>query len=138
MTIREFAIMLDDYTGSLTQTVDKLEIERARGTLSLDEEMDLIQDLRTVVKLRHIRPWRKRLLLSFFLGTLLITLRFMPLDPSWPEKVIPALGILGGLLLVWSIYCLWKLLGFRRLECQWLGRAEEQLAGGSSVFDLRD
>lgn len=60
-TIKAFAEGLDDYTGTLAQEVEKLELEQARGALNRDEQMDLLGDLRQAVEDRLIRPWRQRL-----------------------------------------------------------------------------
>jgi len=54
MTIKESAAILAASTWSLSREVDKLELERARGTLNLVEQMDLVADLREAVQTRRV------------------------------------------------------------------------------------
>jgi len=138
MTIREFAAMLDDYTGSLVQEVEKLEIERTRGILNLNEQMDLVGDLREAVKARRIRPWRKKALLALIPGAVLVAVSAMPFGPLWNGLLRLVAGILGGLLILWGIYGFWMVLKFKKLECKWLRRVEENLRQGGTVFDFHE
>jgi hypothetical protein len=135
MTIQEFAAMLDDYTGHLVQTVQKLEIERSRGTLNLDEQLDLVGDLREVVRSQRIRPWGRKALLGLIPGMVLAMLLSLATKLSWTPLLRFGVGIIGGGLFLWGLYGLWKMLAFRKLECGWLRAVEEHLRRGGTVFD---
>lgn len=135
--IREFAARLDDYTGSLSQAVEKLEIERTRGTLNRDEQMDLVGDLRQTVRDRLIRPWRKRAAMALILGLLLLAAALL-LPAAWPQVLLlrwVAAG-LGVLLLAWGGYGAGKAHHYRNLECVWLRDLEAAVQMGGTVFDL--
>lgn len=135
MTIREFAAILDDYSGSLAREVDKLDLERTRGTLNQEEQMDLVTDLREAVQVQRIRPWRKKALLSLIPGVLLLVAISIPrLLSSGAPRV--AGGTLGGLLILMGIYGFWMVFKFKRLECRWLGNVEKTIRQGGTVFDI--
>lgn len=138
MTIKNFAARLDDYTGSLSQAVEKLEIERAHGTLNRDEQIDLIGDLRQVVRRRLIHPWRRRALTALTLGLLLLVATFL-LPPVWPQILLLrwiAAG-LGILFLAWGGYGAGKAHHYRHLECVWLRDLEAAVQMGGTVFDIQ-
>lgn len=140
MTIREFAVMLDDYSGSLSQSVDKLEIERARGHLEPDEELDLIHDMQEAFQTRFLRPWRHRLLLGLGAGIGLMAFLHVPLeaelDLPFQPWLKPTAAGLGGLLLLWAMYCGWRFYRLRSHEGHWLREAERHVVGGNSVLNL--
>lgn len=136
-TIKDFAARLDDYTGGLSQAVEKLEIERARGALNRDEQMDLIGDLRQAVRERLIRPWRKRAVTALILGLLLLAATLL-LPSAWPQILLlrwVAAG-LGVLLLAWGGYGAGKAHHYRNLECAWLRDLEAAIQMGGTVFDV--
>jgi len=136
-TIKEFAARLDDYTGSLGQSVEKLEIERSRGTLSRDEQIDLIGDLRRAVRQRLIRPWRKRAGTGLVLGLLLLVVAYL-LPATVPQAAWlrwSAAGV-SAFALVWAGYGAAKAHHYRRLECVWLRDVEAAVQMGGTVFDI--
>lgn len=136
-TIREFAARLDDYTGSLSQAVEKLEIERARGTLNRDEQMDLVGDLRRVIQDRWIRPWRRRAVAAWMLGLFLLATAFL-LPQALPQAgpLSWAAAGVGVLILAWGGYGAGKVYHFRQMECAWLREAETAVQRGGTVFDV--
>lgn len=136
-SIREFAARLDDYTGSLSQAVEKLEIERTRGVLNWDEQMDLVGDLRQAVRGRLIRPWQRRAAAGLILGLLLLVAAFV-LPSIWPQAHFlgwAAAGF-GVLLLAWGGYGAGKAHYYRHLECVWLRDVEAVVQMGGTVFDI--
>ncbi len=136
-TIREFAARLDDYTGSLSQAVEKLEIERSRGTLNRDEQMDLVGDLRRVLQDRWIRPWRRRAVIAGGLGLVLLVAAFL-LPRVLPQAILlswAAAGV-GILTLAWGGYGAGKAHHVRHLECSWLREVEVAVQRGGTVFDM--
>lgn len=136
-TIREFAARLDDYTGNLSQAVEKLEIERARGILNLDEQMDLVGDLRRVIQDRWIRPWRRRAVMAWVLGLLLLATAFLlPQTLPQPGPLPWAAAGVGVLILAWGGYGAGKVHHFRQLECAWLREVETTVQRGGTVFDV--
>ena len=137
-TIKDFAARLDDYTGSLAQAVEKLEIERARGTLNRDEQMDLIGDLRQTVRERLIRPWRRRAVTALILGLVLLAATLL-LPSAWPQILLLRWGAagLGVLLLAWGGYGAGKAQHYRHLECVWLKDLEAAVQMGGTVFDIQ-
>lgn len=137
-TIREFAARLDDYTGSLSQAVEKLEIERTRGTLNRDEQMDLVGDLRRALQDRWIRPWRRRAVIAWGLGLLLLVAAFLLPRILSQAVLLPwaAAGV-GLLVLAWGGYGAGKAHHVRQLECSWLREVEVAIRQGGTVFDVR-
>jgi hypothetical protein len=136
-TIKAFAARLDDYTGSLSQAVEKLEIERDRGVLNRDEQMDLVGDLRQAVRERLIRPWRRRAATALILGLFLLVAAFL-LPSTWPQILLLrwAAAGLGVLLLAWGGYGAGKAHHYRHLECVWLRDMEAAVQMGGTVFDI--
>lgn len=136
-TIKDFAARLDDYTGSLSQAVEKLEIERAHGNLNRDEQMDLVGDLRQAVRVRLIRPWRKRAAIGLMLGLLLLAPVFL-LPPTFPQADLLGWGAVGAsvLALVWAGYGAGKARHYRKLECVWLRDVEAAVQTGGTIFDI--
>ena len=135
MNIKEFAESLDDYSGSLALSVETLELERARGTLKLAEQEDLLGDLHEAVQARHLNPWRRKVLLGLLPGMLLIALGGFSFGKQWNGFLGLLAAIPGGLFLLWGIYALWRLQKVRRLEFRWLGEVEKRLQQGGTVFD---
>lgn len=136
-TIKAFAARLDDYTGSLSQSVEKLEIERARGVLNREEQIDLIGDLRRAVRERLIRPWRKRAGTGLVLGLLLLVVAYL-LPATVPHADLFRWSAAGVSVygLVWAGYAAAKALHYKRLECVWLRDLEAAVQMGGTVFDL--
>ncbi len=137
-TIEEFAAHLDDYTGRLSRAVEKLEIERSRGALNRDEQMDLIGDLRQTVRERLIRPWRRRAVTALILGLLLLAAALL-LPPGWPQILLLRWSASGAgiLILAWGGYGAGKAQHYRHLECVWLKDLEAAVQMGGTVFDIQ-
>jgi hypothetical protein len=137
-TIKDFAARLDDYTGTLVQEVEKLDLERAQGGLNRDEQMDLLGDLRQAVEERLIRPWRKRVWILLLLGLALIGGGvFLP--DGIPNATILrcSAAVCGALSLVLAGYGALAVRKYRTRECAWLNDLETTLNKGGSVFDAR-
>lgn len=137
MTLRERVSLLDDYSGELTQALEKLEIERSRGTLNRDEQMDFLADLRRTMVKKDLLPLKKRgratLILSLLVG---IGAAFVP--PSVPNQMEVRLGVIGIALLCLA-FSVWNFIGFfrmRRRDEAWLGRLEAAVAQGGTIFDV--
>jgi len=136
MTLRTRVSRLDDYTGELTQALEKLEIEQARGALNRDEQVDFLGDLRVAIENRDLKPLRTHALLSLLimvigsLGMLLLP-RSLPFHRAAFVGCL-GLAILGLLLAAWrvSLY-----LRRRRVDRRWLAELEARVAGGGTVFD---
>ena len=137
MTIQELAAKLDTYSGDLAMEVEKLQMELARGTLGKDEQLDLVGDLREAVMQTSIRPWRVKTFWGTALGLLFLAASlFLPADLSKREIYLPVTIGLSALAFISGGYGIWKLLKFRKVEGQWLRRAEEAVRKGGTVFDV--
>lgn len=137
MALRERVSQLDDYSGELTQTLEKLEIERSRGNLNRDEQLDFLGDLRRAMVARDLLPLKKRgritLLLALVVGGGAL---FVP--PGIPNRMVIQLGI-AGLALACLAISTWNLTRFfriRRRDEAWLGRLEAAAAKGGTIFDV--
>jgi hypothetical protein len=138
MTILELAAKLDDYSGTLGRMVEKLQIERARGALSQDEEMDLVQDLRKALEEHLIRP--KQVRAGWALAAVLLLLAawfFLP--ARIPNYNFVRLGLLLLTLpaFIFAGLNLWAARTRQKNEGQWLLRAEAAVKRGETVFDVR-
>lgn len=137
MTLKQRVSRLDDYSGELTQALEKLEIERSRGTLNRDEQLDFLGDLRRAVVARDFSPLRKRgrisLLLSLLVG---VGAAFVP--SGLPDQVGIRFGAIGLALLCLAIST-WYFIRFfrvRKRDEAWLGRLEDAAAKGGTIFDI--
>ena len=138
MTIQELAAKLDDYSGALSQEVEKLQLERSRGTLHQDEQLDLVGDLREAVKANLIRPWRSKAVWSMVVGLLFLAVAvFLPATLANSEIYRwVALG-LAVVAFFRAGFSLWTMLKFRNLECKWLRKVEDAVKQGGTVFDVQ-
>lgn len=136
MNLKARVSRVDDYTGELSQELEKLELECARGSLNPEEQMDFLQNLRTAIQRKDIAPWRHRAVLLSSLGLAAgLAPRILPLgalSKGPGETVALALGVL---LLLASAFCFG--VSFRRLrrEGAWLAGIEDRLRQGGSLFD---
>ena len=137
MTIKELATKLDDYSGTLSMEVEKLQIERTRGTLGPDEQLDLVGDLREAVMATLIRPWRVKTFWGTSLGLLFLAASLF-LPPGIPNREIylPVAIGLSALAFLLSGYGIWMLLKYRKSEGLLLRKAEEAVRKGGTVFDV--
>ena len=137
MTLRERVSRLDDYSGELTQALEKLEIERSRGALNRDEQLDFLGDLRRAMVAKDLLPLKKRgritLLLSLLVGGGAV---FVP--PSIPYQVGVRFGVIGLalLFLAFSLANFTRFFKMRRRDEAWLGRLEAAAAQGGTIFDV--
>lgn len=137
MTLREKVSRLDDYSGELAQTVEKLEIERSRGALNRDEQMDFLGDLRRTMVEKDLAPLKKHGIIALLAGLAAgCGAAFLP--PSVPNQVGFRLGA-GGLALLCLAYSAWTFTRFfrrRRRDEAWLGNLEAAVAKGGTIFDV--
>ncbi len=137
MTLRERVSGLDDYSGELTQALEKLEIERSRGALNRDEQLDFLGDLRRTMVAKDLLPLKKRgratLLLSLLVGG---GAAFVP--PSVPNQMGVQLGVIGLALLclAFSVWNFTRFFRVRRRDEAWLGQLEAAAAQGGTIFDV--
>ncbi len=137
MTLIAMVARLDDYSGELAQALEKLGIERSRGALNRDEQMDFLADLRRAMVAKDLAPLKKRgrtaLLLSLAVGA---GTAFLP--SSLPNHLGFQLGGLGLALfcLAVSVWTFIRLLKVRRQDDAWLGRLEAVTARGGTIFDV--
>jgi hypothetical protein len=137
MTLAEKVSRLDDYSGELAQSLEKLGIEHARGTLNRDEQMDFLGDLRRAMVLKDLFPLKNRgriyLFLSFIAGggaTLV--------SPGSPSGVWLKYSAIG-LALLFLAFSVWSFVRFFRLRQRgetWLGQMEAAVMKGGSILDL--
>jgi hypothetical protein len=137
MTLRERVSRLDDYSGELTQTLEKLEMERSRGALNRDEQLDFLGDLRRTMVEKDLQPLKKRGRISLMVGLLAgIGAVFVP--ASVPNQMGVRLGV-AGLALLCLAFSVWNFVRFfkmRRRDEVWLGRLEAAAAQGGTIFDV--
>ena len=131
MTLRERVSGLDDYSGELTQALEKLEIERSRGALNRDEQLDFLGDLRRTMVAKDLLPLKKRgratLLLSLLVGG---GAAFVP--PSVPNQMGVQLGVIG-LALLCLAFSVWSFTRFFRVRRRDEAQFEQELI---DVFDF--
>ncbi len=135
MTLHARVSRVDDYTGELLQTLQKLEMEQAKGALNRDEQDDFLVDLRKAMEVRDLRPMRNRATFD-----LLLALAIFASACMLPGGLIP----LRLLLLAISALSLgmagWRLSLFLRRRAhdrRWLGSLEAAVASGKTIFDAR-
>ena len=137
MTILELAATLDDYSGSLAQAVEKLQIERARGALHQDEQMDLLADLRQAVETRLIRPWRLKAMGAGVVAAVMLAVAgFLPAD--LPHAQAGRLAAVGFAVLAAALsgYDLGAIRKCHNRMNPWFRRAETAVQQSGSVFDV--
>lgn len=136
MTLHARVSRLDDYSGELTQALEKLEIERSRGALNRDEQLDFLADLRSAMVARDFLPLKRRGRAAFLLGLLMgggATL----VPVGFQNRGLVLVGILGAAALCFAT-ALWnfiRLYQVRRRDEAWLGRLESAAAQGGTIFD---
>lgn len=137
-SIKAFAESLDDYTGALTQEVEKLAIERAHGTLNREEQLDLLGGLQKALEERLIRPWRKRAWMGLLLGLVLAGAGIV-LPEGWPNGTLLRAGAAAcaAFPLVLAGYGALRIRKYRLDQGTWLKRLETTVKKGGSVFDVR-
>jgi hypothetical protein len=136
MSLQGYVTRMDDYSGELVQALAKLEIEKSRGTINKDEQIDFIRDLTRAVYKKDIHPWRSRCLNTFFPGLLLIVAsRLLPARIPHQQVVGLVLLCLAIVALLFSAYCLRAFLQKKRRELGWLASLEEKVNRGGSIFD---
>ena len=127
---------VDDYAGELTQALEKLQAEQARGALSREEQDDFLADLRKAVEVRDLRPMRTRARVDLLLA--LLTAAAAALLPQGlgfhhlPLLCLLALCALSLGLSVWR-YTLFQ--RRQRHDQRWLHHLEAAVAAGGTIFD---
>jgi hypothetical protein len=136
MTLQTRVSELDDYSGELTQALEKLQIEQARGAINRDEQMDFLGDLRRTMQVRDVLPLRQRST-NTLLASIVFTgaAYFFPTRFSHAFEVRLGLLVLAGLCLVVSGWSFIRLLKARRRAEAWLGKLEAVVAKGGTIFD---
>ena len=137
MTILELAAKLDDYSGALAQSVEKLRIERDRGALHQDEQMDLLADLRRAFETRLIRPWRAKAVGTGVAAVAMLAVAgFLPAD--LPHAAVGRLGALGLALLAMLLvaFDLWTIRKQHHQMDPWFNRAEAAVLKSGNLFDV--
>lgn len=136
MTLHARVARVDDYTGELSQELQKLELECARGTLNPEEQMDFLQDLRAAIHRKDIAPWRRRAVLLSSLGLASgLATRILPLPEEKRRLFETVLMAAGALFLLGSAFCFGVTFRRRRREGAWLAGLEERIRKGGSLFD---
>lgn len=136
MSLQGYVTRMDDYSGELGQALAKLEIEKTRGTIGKDEQIDFVRDLRRAVDKKDIQPWRSRCLNTFIAGLVLVLVsKFLPARIPRHEIFGLVLLVLGIAALLFSAYALKVFLQKKRREMGWLNSLEAKVSSGGSIFD---
>jgi len=137
MNILELAAKLDDYSGALGQSVEKLRIEQDRGALHQDEQMDLLADLRQAFETRMIRPWRTKALGAGAVAVAMLALAgFLPSYlPHAGLGRVAALG-LAMLATLLAAFDLWTIRKRHMQMDPWFSRAETAVRKSGTLFDV--
>lgn len=137
MTLRARVSRLDDYAGELTQALEKLEIEKSRGALNRDEQLDFLADLRSAMIARDFLPLKRRGRAAFLLslviggGTGLV-----PAGLSNRWLILSAILGAAALCLATALWNFVRLYQVRKRDEAWLGRLEAAAAQGGTIFDV--
>lgn len=136
MTLRARVSRVDDYTGELSQALEKLEIEQARGALDRDQQADFLVDLRKAVELRDLRPMRNRTLFDLLLAalTMLVAL-LLPKGMGFRHSSLVLLLVLCSLSLGMAGWRATLYFRMRRHDLGWLASLEAAVASGGTIFD---
>lgn len=136
MTLHARVSRVDDYAGELTQALEKLEIEQARGLLDRDQQADFLADLRKAVEMRDLRPMRNRALLDLLLAalTLLVAL-LLPRGMGFRHPALLALVVLCSFTLGMALWRFSLYLRRRGHDQRWLDRLDATVASGGTIFD---
>ncbi|HOD33012.1 MAG: hypothetical protein BWY56_00120 [Acidobacteria bacterium ADurb.Bin340] len=136
MNLRARVFRLDDYSGELGQALEKLEIERARGTQNREEQEDFLGDLRAAIERRDLRPARNRALLDLLMAATGV-LGFLVLPTAMEHRHLMA-GIFLGVAALGAGLTVWRIVIFlrrRKHDLAWLRELKERLARTGSLFD---
>lgn len=137
-TVQDLAATLDDYTGSLSKEVEKLELEYRRGALGSEEQLDLVDDLRQALRLRWIRPWRRKAVVGGVVGLACLGAAYaLPQLLAGGDLMAWLLAGAGFVALAWTGYSAGKTQQYRRLECAFLKDVEAAIRMGGTVFDVK-
>jgi hypothetical protein len=137
MTLRSRVSELDDYSGELTQELEKLGIEQARGALNRDEQLDFLANLRRAIGARDLAPLKRRgsntLLAGLVLGG---GAAFLPSTLPYAMEVRLGLLILAVVCLAISAWSFTRYVTVHRRDEAWLGLLEAAAAKGGTIFDV--
>ncbi len=137
MTLRERVSQLDDYSGELAQALEKLEIERSRGALNRDEQLDFLGDLRRTMVAKDLSPLKKQGMVALLLGVVAgAAAAFLPPGIANQTEIRYSAGGLALLFLAFSTWTFIRYFRRRRRDNVWLGRLEEAVAKGGTIFDV--
>lgn len=137
MTLHARVSRLDDYAGELTQALEKLEIERSRGALNRDEQLDFLADLRSAMVARDFLPLKRRGRAAFLLG-LVVGGAASLVPPGLQNRwwVLTAILAAASFCFAASVWSFVRLYQVRRRDEAWLGRLEAATAKGGTIFDV--
>lgn len=137
MTLQAMVSRLDDYSGELAQTLEKLEIERSRGALNRDEQLDFLADLRRAMVAKDQQPLKKRGTIALLVGLVVAGGAYL-VPATVPNQLGIQWGALGAALLLLGIagWNFSRYVRVRRRDDLWLGRLEAAAAKGGTVFDV--
>ncbi len=137
MTLRSRVSELDDYSGELTQELEKLGLEQARGALNRDEQLDFLANLRRAIAERDLAPLRRRgwkaLLAGLALGA---GAAFLPMSLPHAMEGRLGLALLALICLAATAWSFTRYVKVHRRDEAWLGLLEAAAAKGGTIFDL--
>lgn len=127
---------LDDYTGELTQELEKLQIERSRGVLDPKQQVDFLLDLRKAMDVRDLLPMRNKALLDLGLAALIALMAvLLPRVLKMNHPLLFALIASSALSLGMAVWRFTVYLRRRRHDLGWLRTLEANVAAGGTLFD---
>ncbi len=136
MTLQSRVSELDDYSGELTQELEKLGIEQARGALNRDEQLDFLANLRRAIGARDLTPLKRRSRDVLLVGLVLGGGAFVPLVIPYRMEVRLGLLVLAVVCLAISGWGFTRYIKVRRRDETWLGQLEATVAKGGTIFDV--
>jgi hypothetical protein len=136
MMLRIRVSRLDDYTGELTQELEKLEIENSRGMLDPKQQADFLLDLRKAMDTRDLLPMRNKAILDLGLAALIALMAgLLPRVLKLGHPLLFALIALSALSLGMAAWRFTLYLRRRRHDLRWLETLESTVAAGGTLFD---
>lgn len=136
MSLRARVSRVDDYSGELTQALEKLEIEHSRGVLDRDQQADFLVDLHKAVAVRDLRPMRNRAMADLLLSALtLLAAVLLPKGIGFRPLSLLVLVALCTLTFCLAVWRLNQFLRRRNHDRRWLASLEAAVNSGGTIFD---